>query len=142
MKAHDMIRDQLELLRQNLMRCKETIGNSAVDAKLHGRVAARFDKQLAQLEARHKTLKGKVTSGQPLEPCWRELGKLQRDLDKVFGECLSFIHGALARKANLDEEICSLTDELLDDLAAYSDVQWGRFTLLATRNEIDWIRPR
>jgi hypothetical protein len=127
-----MIRDQLELLRQNLMRCKETIGNSAVDAKLRERVSARFDKQLAQLEARHKTLKEKATNGQPLEPCWRELSKLQRDSDKVFGECLVFIHGALARKAGLDEEICSFTDKLLDDLAIYSDVSWGRFTLLAT----------
>jgi hypothetical protein len=127
-----MIQDQLELLRQNLMRCKETIGHSAVDIKLRERVAARFDQQLAQLQAAYETLKRKVANGQPLEPCWRELGELQRNSDRVFGECLVFIHGALARKANLDEDICKFTDDLLDDLANYSDVPWGRFTLLAT----------
>jgi hypothetical protein len=87
-----------------------------------------------------------VTGGQPLDACWRELGKLQRHSATSFDECLAFIQGALARKAGLDEEICSLTDYLLDDLADYSDVPWGRFTLLAAsefyRDKAEIIRIR
>jgi hypothetical protein len=128
----DAIQAQLEVLRQNLIRCRLAVDNPGIDAKLRGRVAARFDKELTRLEAEHKTLKKKVTSGHPLDACWHDLGEAQRDSGKVFDECLAFIQGALARKAGLDEQMCGLTDDLLDDLAAYSDVPWGRFTLLAT----------
>jgi hypothetical protein len=146
MRPHDAIEAQIELLREELIRCRKTIDSTGIDAKFRGRVAARFDKEVTRLEASNAALKAKVTSGQPLNACWRELRKVQRDSSRVFDECLAFIQGALARKAELDGGICALTDDLLDDLAHLSDVLWGRFTLLATsefyRETAEIIRVR
>jgi hypothetical protein len=55
----DVIQAQLEVLRQNLVRCRAAVENPGVDAKLRGRVAARFDKEVTHLEAEYKTLKGR-----------------------------------------------------------------------------------
>jgi hypothetical protein len=71
---------------------------------------------------------------------------LQADAARLFEEVLAFVQGALVREQNLDDGICALTDALLDDLAASSDVPWGRFTLLATseffRDAAEIIRIR
>jgi hypothetical protein len=132
MVRRSVIQAQLEVLRQNLGRCRKTLKNSDIDTNLIERVANRFHKEFAHLGRECDALETRVATGRSLDAYWRDLGALQHESLKVFDEFLAFIQGALARKAGLDEEICSLTDSLLDDLAHYSEVPWGRFTLLAS----------
>jgi hypothetical protein len=132
MVRHSVITAQVEVLRQSLGQCRKALKNSDIDTNLLERVANRFHKEFAHLGRECDALEARVATGQSLDVCWRNLGWLQHESLKVVDELLAFIQGALARKVGLDEEICSLTDSLLDDLAHYSEVPWGRFTLLAS----------
>src|SRR5262249_44677181 len=75
---------------------------------------------------------------------WGELSQLMRDAAPVFDECLAFVQGSWARRHDLDEGLCTMADDLLEDLAYRSDIGWTRFTLLATsefyRDTADIIR--
>lgn len=132
MTPRDLIQAQLDVLRLELARAERAVQSPDIDEPLRRRVLPRFDKELKRIESRRDALAEQVSAGQPLGALWGELRKLQTDASTVFDECLAFIQGARARKAGLDEGICALTDALLDDLAYWSDVPWGRFTLLAT----------
>ncbi|MCU0896357.1 MAG: hypothetical protein MUC55_02535 [Burkholderiales bacterium] len=132
MDAKKAIRIHLDVLRQGIGRARDALELPVLDAKLSGRVAARFDRELTRLAAAHSALQGMVTRGEPLDACWRELRKLDKDAGRVFEESLVFIQGALVRHARLDDGVCGLTDALLDDLSEWADISWGRFTVLAT----------
>jgi hypothetical protein len=143
----DVLKAQLDSLRQELVRAKRSSDSADLESALRIRVAARFDTELTRLEKRAETFSSLLGSaGQPMDAQWRELRKLQTDAGTVLNECLAFVQGALARRVGVDNGICALTDALLDDLAAKSDIPWGRFTLLATsefyRETADIIRIR
>jgi len=147
MKPQDSIRAQLAALSDGLARAERTLKSAAIEPGLYARVQARFERDLTQLRRRIEALRPGV-AGEPvaLEASWREFGRLQRDANRMIEECLALVHGGLARRAGIDNGICALTDALLDDLAAWSDVPWGRFTLLATseffRDTAEIIRVR
>jgi hypothetical protein len=138
---------QFAALSRELLRARAAIKGLKVQATLRDRVSARFDTELTRLQKRIENLQAaSARSGQPAAASWRELRMLQADAARLFEEGLAFVQGALVREQNLDDGICALTDALLDDLAAASDVPWGRFTLLATseffRDAAEIIRIR
>ncbi len=147
MEPGRVLQAQLEVLRLDLVRSRKAAEAADVEPALRDRVAARFDAELSRLVDRVDALKAATDKGErSAENAWRDLRALQADAAKVLDECLAFIQGALARKAGMDAGICALTDLLLGDLAAASDVAWGRFTLLATsefyRDTAEVIRIR
>jgi hypothetical protein len=138
---------QFAALSRELSRARAAISGLKVQAALRDRVSARFDTELTRLQKRIETLQAAAArNGQPAAASWRDLRVLQADAARLFEEVLAFVQGALVREQNLDDGICALTDALLDDLAAASDVPWGRFTLLATseffRDAAEIIRIR
>lgn len=132
MEARDLFLGQLDSLQLELGRCLGAVDSKDIDAGLRDRVGARLDKQLTELDRRRATLEKTGRAG-PSPAAWRDLRTLQQDAVKLFEECLAFVQGAWARKHGLDEGLCALTDDLLDDLATWADVRWDRFTLLATK---------
>jgi len=132
MDARSALTARIGSLRWRLYQVNQTIQAPALDAHLRGRVGPRFDKLLSQQLATVKKLEQQVSNGQPLAACWHSYDDLDRECNALFEECLGFVQGALARKSGVDGGLCRLADDLLDDLAAWSDVGWRRFTLLAT----------
>lgn len=147
MQPQDSIHAQLAALSDGLARAERTLKSPDIEPGLYDRVRARFETELARLRKRIEALRRELAGDPPsLVASWQEFGKLQRDADRIIEECLALVHGGLARKAGIDGGICNLTDALLDDLAEWSDVPWGRFTLLATseffRDTAEIIRVR
>lgn len=147
MSPRHSLQAQLAVLSRELIRSRNAVASMRVQPILRDRVVGRFDTELMRLQKRADALHAVVARPeQPPSASWRDLRTLQADATKLFDECLAFMQGALAREANLDDGICSLTDALLDNLAEWSDIPWGRFTLLATseflRDTAEIIRIR
>jgi hypothetical protein len=146
MDARDLLLGQLDSLKQELGRCRRAVDSKDIDARLRARVGARLDTAITTLERRRAELERTVQADDQPPTAWRALCALQQEAVKLFEECLAFMEGALARRHGLDEGLCALTDDLLDDLAAWADVRWDRFTLLATaefyRDTAEIIRIR
>jgi hypothetical protein len=137
---------QLESLARQLLEVEKAVQSPNLDAHLRQRVGPRFDTLLSQRRTQLKQLQQKLSNNQPLEACWSQFSQLELKCRDLFEEALAFVQGALARSAKVDEGMCLLADNLLDDLAVWADVGWRRFTLLATgelyRETADVVRIR
>jgi hypothetical protein len=132
MDSRSMLVTQLDSLTEQLLRVEKAVQSPKLDVNLRERVGARFDKLLSQRRNQLTLLRQDISNNQPLHTCWQKLSQQELDCRKLFEECLAFIQGALARAGAVDEGMCLFADNLLDDLAAWSDVGWRRFTLLST----------
>jgi hypothetical protein len=137
---------QLDSLDQQLLQVAQAVQSQKLEAHLRARVGARFDKLLSRQRTEITNLRDQVSGNQPLQACWNRFRQLDLECRTLFEECLAFIQGALARADDIDQRMCLLADNLLDDLAAWADVGWRRFTLLSTgefyRDTAEIIRIR
>jgi hypothetical protein len=132
MDSRSTLMAQIDLLMHELVDAGRAVQSQELDQYLRERVGGRFDVELSKRKARVEDLRNQVSSGQPLPSCWATFRQVEEDSRTLFDECLAFIQGALARAAGVDNGVCLLADHLLDDLSAWADVGWDRFTLLAT----------
>lgn len=123
---------QINNLAQQLSRVGKSIQSERLDKALRQRVEVRFEKLLAQNKQELDNLRSEVTNGQPLQHCWTRYSQVEQECRKTFDESLAFIQGALARADSVDDGMCRLADDLLDELSTLADAGWRRFTLLAT----------
>ncbi|HKQ75489.1 MAG TPA: hypothetical protein VJ810_17450 [Blastocatellia bacterium] len=122
---------QIDGLAQQLLQVERAVQSQRLDANLRARVGVRFDKLLSQQRTQISEVRKQASNNQPNQKCWENFRQLDMDCRSLFEECLTFIQGALARADGVDDGMCLLADNLLDDLAAWADVGWRRFTLLA-----------
>ena len=131
MYARSLLLTQLDSFKQELARVKQCIEADYVDVKLRQRVGVRFENLLAEQRNATEIVKSMAGGGEPLPDCWEKFRRIQAECKPLFRECLSFIQGALARKAGIDYGLCEIADALLIHLSERSDVPWRRFTILA-----------
>lgn len=137
MTPRDSLMAQAFVLSQEINRSTRALQSLPVPDELRSRVEARFNTEFGRLTQQVRELRSDLgRPGQPFAESWARLADLQRVSEQVFQEFLSFAHGAMARGAELDGGLCALTDALLADLEAWSDVAWGRFTVPDTREFI------
>jgi hypothetical protein len=124
---------QVNALEDQLARVVLDLETMLVAPRLHERVHIRLEKLVAQRQQELKQLRKEIESGVGLDVCWPAYRALQRDCTALFRECLACIQGALARRAQLDEGLCDIADQLLDGLSKQGggDIPWQRFTILA-----------
>jgi len=139
MDAHTVLLTQIDNLTKQLQQVEQAVQLQRLDADAHlrvqpmlTRVESRFDSLLSQQRTKITELRQKVLNNQPMQACWSQFRQLDQDCRSLFEECLAFIQGALTCANGVDEGMCLLADNLLDDLAAWADVGWRRFTILGT----------
>lgn len=132
MDARSALVTQIDNLTKQLLQVEQAVQSQRLDTHLRARVGARFDRLLSRQRTQITELRQQVSNNQPLQACWSQFRQLDLDCRSLFEECLAFIQGALARADAVDEGMCLLADNLLDDLAAWADVGWRRFTILGT----------
>jgi hypothetical protein len=102
------------------------------DKELRERIVGRFRRELESKRKQLGQLRTDVLAdGEELSDCWARFTPIERELPSVFGECLAFLEGALARQHKLDNGLCAIADALLEELSRRSGVEWSRFTILA-----------
>jgi hypothetical protein len=76
---------------------------------------------------------GRLSSirSEPTRGDWQILAETKAKCDELMNESLSFVYGALIRRAELDDGLCAIADNLLDGLSDASGIAWGRLCVPA-----------
>ena len=91
----------------------------------------RFDRALRPKldSARGQLLELAERPGAPSPGSWQAFAEVKAGCDELLAEGLDFIHGALIRRAGLDDRLCVIADAMLDDLADRAGIEWCRLTV-------------
>jgi hypothetical protein len=120
---------QIDTLRAELAELKRALDAQVIHEDLRNRVHVRFDVLIAkQADALHALREG--LQPDRAQEGWAAFRQARRSCQQLFGEVLAFLQGVLVRSAGLDDGICQIADDLVDDLAYWSDLKWSRLTIL------------
>ncbi|MFE2413906.1 hypothetical protein ACFXDE_36805 [Kitasatospora sp. NPDC059408] len=100
--------------------------------ELRERIEIRLRIELGRRRKEARELSAAVSDGPPGQ-VWTDLFVLQTDLTGLFEEILALVEGAALRAAGADEGYCGLADALIDEIVKKTDVPWGAFTVLGSR---------
>ncbi|MDD4448816.1 MAG: hypothetical protein PHN61_14225, partial [Methanothrix sp.] len=137
MNTKNFLLTQIRSLNDNLNSAKGIVNSPCLRGDLRDAVQVRFS---ALIEARRESLsqlRGDVQNDLPLETTWNSYLLLQNDCACIFRECLAFLEGALVRGAGLDDEICYVADDLLNEMSDQTEIKWSRLTILGEREFFD-----
>jgi hypothetical protein len=130
MDERSVLQAHIVALEQELSRAKATL-LLKIDPNLRKRLEVRFNKLFNDQSKALESLRKLVERGASLSACWSSYQRISQECKPLFQECLVLTQGALARRENIDNGLCRIADTLLDDLSHRTDIQWGRFTILA-----------
>lgn len=129
MDERSVLEAQIVALDQELSRAEAAL--LKMDPDLRKRLTVRFNKLFNDQSKALESLRKLVGKGASLNTCWSSYRRILQECAPLFQECLALTQGALVRKEGIDNGLCRIADTLLDDLSHRTDIQWGRFTILA-----------
>lgn len=100
--------------------------------ELRERVEVRLLIELGRRREEARELSSAILDG-PQSGAWTHLFVLQTDLAGLFEEILALVEGAALRAASFDDGYCHVADAMLDEIVRKTDVPWGAFTVLGSR---------
>jgi hypothetical protein len=105
-----------------------------------------FEKQIVPYRNALKEVTASLTGAAvgPVElgAAWNEIANIGRGLASVHEEALLYVEGAAAIAAGMDDGICRMSDELLDEISHATGVVWTGTCIPAIREETSqrtWI---
>jgi hypothetical protein len=137
MDERPYILSQIYALVENLNAASKAMQSSSIDERLRSAVQVRFNATIDPMRQDLIDLRDSVIGGEPLDDCWDRLSRTRSECRPVFRECLDFIEGSLIRSAGIDVGICQISDALLNDLEAMTNIHWARLTILGERESFD-----
>jgi hypothetical protein len=148
MDAHSLLMAHVQRAHDELVVAQKSLGLARFPERQRMAVQERFDSRFHRHTADIDAIVASLDAGGSPAEAWKHLRSTLAAADTTVRESLAFLEGMLIRAENLDQGMCRLADELLNELTrkTRSSVPWSKVTILdegeSLHHEADIIRIR
>jgi hypothetical protein len=144
-----VFKDRMAIAFEELNQAERALDFSVTNPEALKPLSRSFQRDRSHLKkeiARHRkglsSLDGSVSgldqsdNASKLAACWAELSRLRGLCLPLFGECLAFaagplLRGVYPRGGSLDNGLCRIADEMLEEISVPTELVWSRQTILS-----------